>query len=62
MGSAGETILGLLAIGHTNGEIAEQLVLSIRTVESHRARIQQKLGMSRRAELVRFAMEHGLIN
>jgi DNA-binding CsgD family transcriptional regulator len=53
-------VLGLLALGHTNREVAETLFLSVRTVESHRARIQQKLGISGRAELVRYAMEHGL--
>ena len=46
-------ILKLIALGHTNTEIAEQLVLSVRTVESHRARIQQKPGLGTRAELVR---------
>jgi two-component system response regulator NreC len=54
-------VLGLIAHGHTNGEIAERLFLSIRTVESHRARIQQKLGLSTRAELVGYALERGLI-
>jgi two-component system response regulator NreC len=55
-------VLRLIALGHTNAEIAEQLFLSIRTVESHRAHIQQKLGLSGRAELVRYALEHGLID
>jgi two-component system, NarL family, response regulator NreC len=54
-------VLRLIALGHTNAEVAEQLVLSVRTVESHRAHIQQKLGRSRRAELVRYALEHGLV-
>jgi DNA-binding CsgD family transcriptional regulator len=54
-------VLGLLALGHTNREIAEQLVLSIRTVESHRARIQRKLSISSRAELVRHAVERDLL-
>ena len=54
-------VLGLLALGHTNREIAEQLVLSVRTVESHRARIQHKTGQSTRAELVHYALEHGLV-
>jgi DNA-binding CsgD family transcriptional regulator len=48
-------VLGLLALGYTNKQVAEELVLSVRTVESHRARIQQKLGISGRAELVRYA-------
>jgi len=45
----------------TNAEIAEQLYLSIRTVESHRAHIQQKLRRSSRADLVRYALDHGLV-
>lgn len=55
-------VLRLIALGHTNGQIAEQLFLSIRTVESHRAHIQQKLGISGRAELVHYALEHGLVD
>jgi two-component system, NarL family, response regulator NreC len=54
-------VLRLIALGHTNAEVAEQLYISIRTVESHRAHIQQKLGLSTRAELVRYALEHGLV-
>jgi two-component system, NarL family, response regulator NreC len=54
-------VLRRIALGHTNAEIAEQLYISIRTVESHRAHIQQKLGISSRAELVRYALERGLI-
>jgi two-component system response regulator NreC len=54
-------VLRLIALGHTNAEIAKQLYLSIRTVETHRAHIQQKLGRSTRAELVRYAMEHKLV-
>jgi two-component system response regulator NreC len=54
-------VLRLIALGHTNSEIAEQLYLSIRTVESHRAHIQQKLGLTTRSELVRYALERGLI-
>jgi two-component system response regulator NreC len=54
-------VLRLIALGHTNAEIAEQLYLSIRTVESHRAHIQQKLRLSSRAELVSYALKHGLI-
>lgn len=54
-------VLRLIALGHTNAEIAEQLYLSIRTVETHRAHIQQKLGASTRADLVRYALEHKLI-
>lgn len=54
-------VLTLIGRGHTNAEIATQLYLSVRTVESHRARIQQKLGRSGRAELVAHARGLGLI-
>jgi two-component system response regulator NreC len=55
-------VLRLIALGHTNGEIASQLYLSIRTVETHRAHIQQKLRVSSRAELVRYALQRGLVS
>jgi two-component system, NarL family, response regulator NreC len=54
-------VLRMIALGHTNSEIAGQLYLSIRTVESHRAHIQQKLRRSSRADLVRYALDHGLV-
>jgi two-component system response regulator NreC len=54
-------VLRLIALGHTNSEIAEQLFLSVRTVETHRAHIQQKLRLGSRADLVRYALEHHLI-
>jgi two-component system, NarL family, response regulator NreC len=54
-------VLRLIALGHTNTEIAGQLYLSVRTVESHRAHIQQKLRLSTRAELVRYALDHKLV-
>jgi two-component system response regulator NreC len=54
-------VLRLIALGHTNSEIAEQLFLSVRTVESHRAHIQQKTSCSTRAELVAYARDHKLI-
>ena len=54
-------ILRLLALGHTNQEIAGQLYLSVRTVETHRAHVMQKLRISTRAELVRYALEHGVL-
>jgi two-component system response regulator NreC len=54
-------VLKLIALGHTNAEIAGRLFLSVRTVESHRAHIQQKTRLSSRAELVRYAFEHELI-
>jgi two-component system response regulator NreC len=54
-------VLRLLALGHTNQEIAKQLYISVRTAETHRAHIMQKLGLSTRAELVRHAIAHGLL-
>jgi two-component system response regulator NreC len=54
-------VLRLIALGHTNSEIGKQLFLSVRTVESHRAHIQQKTGRSTRAELVRYALDHQLV-
>lgn len=54
-------VLRLIALGHTNKEIGEQLFLSVRTVESHRARIQQKLGLQSRADLVAYALERQMI-
>jgi two-component system response regulator NreC len=54
-------VLRLIALGHTNSEIAGLLFLSVRTVESHRAHIQQKLRLSTRAELVRYALDKGLV-
>ena len=54
-------ILRLIALGYTNAEIGKQLYLSVRTVESHRAHIQQKVRLTTRAELVRYALDHGLI-
>jgi two-component system response regulator NreC len=53
-------VLGLLAQGYMNPEIAEQLVLSVRTVETHRANIQRKTGIKTRAELIAYANKHGL--
>jgi two-component system response regulator NreC len=54
-------VLRLIALGHTNSEIAARLYLSVRTVESHRAHIQQKTGRSTRAALVAYAREHELV-
>lgn len=54
-------VLRLIARGLTNREMAERLFLSVRTVESHRARIQRKLGRSRRSDLVDYALERGLV-
>lgn len=55
-------VLRLIALGHTNAEIAETLTLSIRTVESHRAHIHQKVRLSSRAELVAYARDRGLLD
>ena len=54
-------VLRLLALGHTNQEIAKMLYISVRTAETHRAHIMQKLRLSTRAELVRYALQHGLL-
>ena len=54
-------VLRLLALGHTNQEIAKQLYISVRTAETHRAHIMQKLRLSNRAELVRYALDQGLL-
>ena len=54
-------VLRLLALGHTNQEIAKMLYISVRTAETHRAHIMQKLRLQSRAELVRYALQHGLL-
>ena len=54
-------VVTLVALGHTNREIAERLVLSERTVETHRARIQRRHGFDSRAQLVRWAFDQGLV-
>jgi two-component system, NarL family, response regulator NreC len=54
-------VLRLIGLGHTNSEIAGQLYLSVRTIESHRAHIQQKTERASRAELVAYAREHDLL-
>jgi two-component system, NarL family, response regulator NreC len=54
-------VLRLLALGHTNQEIAKMLYISVRTAETHRAHVMQKLRLSTRAELVRYALEHGIV-
>lgn len=55
-------VLRLLAAGHTNQAIAKTLFISVRTAETHRAHIMQKLRLTTRAQLVRYALEHGLLN
>jgi two-component system response regulator NreC len=51
-----------VALGHTNTEIAKQMYISPRTVETHRSNLQRKLGVSGRPELVRYALERGVIH
>lgn len=55
-------VLRMVALGHTNIEISQKLYLSVRTVESHRAHIQRKIGSTTRADLVAYAHEHGLVD
>jgi two-component system response regulator NreC len=55
-----DEVLRLLAQGYTNQEIADRLVISVKTVETHRAHILGKLGLRKRAELVRYAQTHRL--
>jgi two-component system response regulator NreC len=55
-------VLRLLALGHTNQEIAQMLFISVRTAETHRAHIMQKLSLETRAELVRYALAQGLLD
>ena len=55
-------VLRLVALGHTNSEIAKRMYISPRTVETHRASLQRKLGISGRPELVRYALERGVIH
>ena len=56
-----QDVLRLVALGHTNADVASELYVSVRTVETHRAHVQQKLGIRARADLVRVAREHGLL-
>lgn len=55
-------VLRLVALGYSNPEIAKQMFISARTVETHRANLQTKLGLSGRPELVRYALERGVIH
>lgn len=57
-----QAVLRLVALGHTNQEIADKLFLSVKTVETYRARAMDKLGLRSRAALVRFAVEHGWLD
>jgi two-component system response regulator NreC len=61
--SARETeVLRLLSAGHTNQQIAKMLFISVRTAETHRAHIMKKLGLTTRAQLVHYALQHGLLS
>lgn len=55
-------VLKLVALGYTNKQIADKLVVSIKTVESHKARIREKLNMNYRSDLVKYAIDKGLLN
>jgi two-component system response regulator NreC len=54
-------VLRLLAQGHTNQEAADHLAVSVKTIETHRKRLSDKLGLKSRADLFRFAVEVGLL-
>lgn len=54
-------VLQLVALGHTNQQIADRLILSVKTVETYKARVMEKLGLRGRAALVRYAMEQGML-
>jgi two-component system, NarL family, response regulator NreC len=55
-------VLALIASGHTNKEVADELSLSVKSVETYRHRVVEKLGLTSRADLVRFALQAGLIS
>ena len=57
-----QEVLKLLAQGYTNQEVGTRLYLSVKTIETHRARIVDKLGLRSRADLTRYALEMGLLN
>jgi two-component system response regulator NreC len=55
-------VVRLVSLGHTNAEVAERLSVSVRTIEKHRDRIRRRVGLARRSELVRWALDHGLVD
>jgi two-component system response regulator NreC len=55
-------ILGWIAKGYANREIAEHLIISVKTVETHKSNLMEKLGLKTRPELVKFALKKGLLN
>jgi len=54
-------VLRLIAHGHTNQQVADRLCISVKSVETYKARLMEKLGLRGRAELVRYALQHGLL-
>lgn len=54
-------VLRLLAHGHTNQQVADRLCISVKSVETYKARLMEKLGLKGRAELVRYALQHGFL-
>jgi two-component system response regulator NreC len=54
-------VLKLISLGYTNQEIADQLLMGVRTVETHKTHIMEKLGITTRAQMVRYALQHGLV-
>ena len=54
-------VLRLIAHGHTNQQVADRLCISVKSVETYKARLTEKLGLKGRAELVRYALQHGLL-
>jgi len=54
-------VLHLLARGHTNQQVADRLCIGVKSVETYKARLMEKLGLKGRAELVRYALTHGLL-
>ncbi len=56
-----QEVLRLLALGYTNQQVADQLCLSVKTVETYRARLTEKLGLRSRADIVRYALQRGLL-
>jgi two-component system, NarL family, response regulator NreC len=56
-----QQVIRQVALGHTNREIARQLSLSVKTVETYRARAMEKLGLNSRAQLVKYAVQRGLL-
>jgi DNA-binding NarL/FixJ family response regulator len=62
LGEGEKEVLRLLAMGHTNQEVADKLYLSVRTIEAYKARLKKKLGLKGRAELLRYAIQSGLLD